>query len=180
MVWFFKNKKPSKKLWIGIATAFVGVALCFIEEARISKQMLGVNLALGAALIYSSYLVISESVLNNLTPIATSTFVCLGGAFSYFIKIILQENFTLPNGMQGYLALSAFTLLSTVLAILFIFEGIKLIGAAKASILSSIEPVTAIFIGVIFLDESMSVYKVIGFILVIFSVFYIAVNEQDR
>lgn len=180
LLWAYKAKRPSLSLWIGIMTAFAGVVFCFIEESRAATSALGIYLALGAALVYSCYLVVSEDVLNKLSPIVTSTFVCLGAACSYLLKILLQESFTLPSSINGYLAVGAFTLLSTVLGILFIFEGIKLIGAARTSVLSSIEPITAILIGTIFFNEALTVIKILGFCLVMFSVVYIATRKQEN
>jgi len=162
LLWAYKAKRPSLSLWIGIMTAFAGVVFCFIEESRAATSALGIYLALGAALVYSCYLVVSEDVLNKLSPIVTSTFVCLGAACSYLLKILLQESFTLPSSINGYLAV------------------IKLIGAARTSVLSSIEPITAILIGTIFFNEALTVIKILGFSLVMFSVVYIATRKQEN
>ena len=180
ILWLVKSQKPSLRLWIGIALAFIGVALCFVEETKQLSGSIGIYLALAAALTYSCYLVLSESILNKTSPLLVSTFVCLGAACKYFLKIIAHEEFTLPMTSDGYLALLALTVLSTVIGILFIFKGIEQIGAAKASILSSLEPVTAVLLGSIFWNESITPIKILGFILVLLSVFYISQNKTKN
>ena len=177
ILWTVKSQKPSLSLWFGIGLAFIGVALCFVEEMQQLSKPLGIYLALAAALTYSCYLVISEDVLNKTSPLLVSTFVCLGAASSYFIKIIVHEEFTLPMSSDGVLALLGLTILSTVLGILFIFKGIEMIGASKASILSSIEPVTAVMLGSMFLNEVITKIKIFGFVLVLLSVIYISQNK---
>ena len=176
-LWLVKSQKPSLSLWFGIALAFIGVALCFVEEMKHLSKPLGIYLALAAALTYSCYLVVSEGVLNKTLPLLVSTFVCLGAASTYFIKIIMHEEFTTPMSSDGYLALFGLTILSTVLGIQYIFKGIELIGASKASILSSVEPVTVVLLGSIFLHESMTLIKIVGFVLVLLSVIYISHNK---
>lgn len=179
LLWIFKGQKPSLGLWLGIALAFIGVALCFAEDAGQAAKAIGVYLALAAAMTYSCYLVVSESVLDKLSPLLVSTFVCLGAATSYFVKILLQESFTLPETMNGYLALIGLTLLATVFGILFIFKGIEMIGAARASVLSSVEPVTAVLVGILFMQEDFSWLKFIGFALVMTSVVYISTRKKN-
>jgi len=174
ILWVHKAQKPTPALWFGILLAFSGVALCFIETKQGITQTRGVYLALAAALTYACYLVISENILNKTSPLLVSTFVCLGAACAYFSKIIFQENFTLPESLQGYLALIGLTLFSTVLAILLIFKGLEIIGASRAAILSSIEPITAVLLGTLFMQETFSIQKFFGFCLVMISVIYIS------
>ncbi len=71
-------------------------------------------------------------------------------------------------------ALSGIVIFGTVLAYTFYLEGIRLIGATKASIISSIEPVAATVISALWLGTDFSVADIIGFIMIISTIFITA------
>lgn len=71
-------------------------------------------------------------------------------------------------------AVSGIVILGTVLAYSFYLEGIRLIGAIKASIISSIEPVAATVISAVWLGTDFSFTDIIGFIMIISTVFIIS------
>lgn len=71
-------------------------------------------------------------------------------------------------------ALSGIVIFGTVLAYTFYLEGIRLIGATKASIISSIEPVAATVISALWLGTDFSGADIIGFIMIISTIFITA------
>ncbi len=68
-------------------------------------------------------------------------------------------------------ALSGIVIFGTVLAYTFYLEGIHLIGATKASIISSVEPVSATVISALWLGTEFSSADIIGFIMIISTIF---------
>lgn len=78
-------------------------------------------------------------------------------------------------------AVSGIVILGTVLAYSFYLEGIRLIGATKASIISSIEPVAATVISAFWLGTDFSFADIIGFIMIISTVFIISLfNKKEH
>ncbi len=71
-------------------------------------------------------------------------------------------------------ALAGVILLGTVLAYTFYLEGIHLIGATKASIISSIEPVAATVISAVWLKTEFAVSDIIGFAMIISTIITIS------
>jgi drug/metabolite transporter (DMT)-like permease len=74
-------------------------------------------------------------------------------------------------------ALSGIVIFGTVLAYTFYLEGIRLIGATKASIISSIEPVAATVISALWLGTEFSGSDIIGFIMIISTIFITAFTK---
>ena len=72
------------------------------------------------------------------------------------------------------LATSGIVIFGTVFAYTFYLEGIHLIGATKASIISSIEPVAATVISAVWLGTEFSFVDIIGFAMIISTVFIIS------
>ncbi|MBQ3006283.1 MAG: EamA family transporter [Clostridia bacterium] len=81
-------------------------------------------------------------------------------------------------------AVAGIVILGTVLAYSFYLEGIRLIGATKASIISSIEPVAATVISALWLGTEFTFTDIIGFVMIISTVFIISLfnakNDYDK
>lgn len=74
-------------------------------------------------------------------------------------------------------ALAGVVILGTVIAYTFYLEGIHLIGATKASIISSIEPVSATVISALWLGTDFSFADIIGFAMIISTIFIISLHK---
>lgn len=75
-------------------------------------------------------------------------------------------------------AVAGIVVLGTVLAYTFYLEGIHLIGATNASIISSIEPVAATVISALWLGTDFSGTDIIGFIMIISTIFIISFHSK--
>jgi drug/metabolite transporter (DMT)-like permease len=69
-------------------------------------------------------------------------------------------------------------LISTAVAIIALSADIKMIGAAKASIISTFEPIEGVLLSIIILAEQLFVNQIFGVVLVITAI--IAINPSDR
>jgi DME family drug/metabolite transporter len=65
-----------------------------------------------------------------------------------------------------------------VIPTVLMFEGLRRIGAGKASVVGAVEPVSTILFGVAILGESITVLRVIGATLVIAAVVILALGEN--
>ncbi len=77
-------------------------------------------------------------------------------------------------------ALLGIIIFGTVIAYSFYLEGIHLIGATKASIISSIEPVAATVISALWLGTEFSGADIIGFIMIISTIFIISFYSKKK
>jgi drug/metabolite transporter (DMT)-like permease len=75
-------------------------------------------------------------------------------------------------------AVAGIVIMGTVLAYTFYLEGIHLIGATNASIISSIEPVAATVISAVWLGTEFSGTDIIGFIMIISTIFIISFHTK--
>lgn len=83
-------------------------------------------------------------------------------------KIMPEISFSLIAALGGIVVFG------TVIAYTFYLEGIRLIGATKASVISSIEPVSATVISAVWLGTEFSGTDIIGFIMIISTIFIIS------
>lgn len=77
-------------------------------------------------------------------------------------------------------ALMGVIIVGTVLAYSFYLKGIQLIGATKASIISSIEPVAATVISALWLGTDFSFTDIIGFVMIISTIFIVSIKKEPK
>ena len=79
-----------------------------------------------------------------------------------------------PVGVSGWAALVGISVISTLVAILAFFAGLKRVGAATASIVSTLEPVVTVALAAVFLQEMLSAVQLVGGVLVLAAAAWIA------
>lgn len=138
---------------------------------------LGIALGLAAAVIYSVYIVVGARVTAGVNAIATTTVICTAAAVVYVAIGILRSSAGVPpqfpSTAGGWLALLAIALVSTVLAILTFFAGLQRLGAAKASMLSTLEPVVTVLLAAALLGEQIGMAQAVGGGLILLGVLWL-------
>jgi drug/metabolite transporter (DMT)-like permease len=136
-------------------------------------QPLGIALALLAAAVYAVYIVIGGRLTQGTDPLA-GTLVVLAAAAVCNGVLALAGGATLPGNASAWLAIGAIALFSTVMAAAAFLVGIKHVGAAQGSIISTLEPVVTICLGVALLGESITASQLFGGAMVLGAVILLA------
>ncbi|WP_241013821.1 DMT family transporter [Pandoraea nosoerga] len=141
-------------------------------------QPLGMALAVAAALIYSGYIVIGARLTRGVDARATATLVCLAATVSFGAMAVVRASQGLslqwPTGAGGWAALAAIAVCSTVVAILTFFAGLQRLGAGRASMLSTLEPVVTVLLAAMLLGETLSAAQLGGGALILAGVLWLS------
>jgi drug/metabolite transporter (DMT)-like permease len=78
------------------------------------------------------------------------------------VIVVAVNGFHPPGTGVGWLAVGAIAIVCTVLAILFFSEGLERVGAVRASVLSTGEPVFTVALAAIILGEVVTPMRVLG------------------
>ncbi|WP_003540513.1 DMT family transporter [Desulfotomaculum nigrificans] len=179
--------QPSLAVLIFYTYPILVVILSFlIEKERLTKQTLasiilcisglimvlgtslgeirwpGVLLAFAAALVYSLYNILGNRVVKQLPPVVATAFVCLFASVSFSVIGLVQGGINYNFSWSVWLAVLGISFFSTIVALLTYFAGMELIGAGKASILSTMEPVVTILCSAILLHERLTLLQGMG------------------
>ena len=154
-----------------VTVALAGTALTVGGD--LSSQPLGILLGIGAALIYSLYILAGERVMPRIGALPAATVVMLAAAIVYGAVASL-EGFAWPQSWRGWGAVLAIAIFSTLLAILGFFKGLEKLGAADASTLSTLEPLVTIGLAFLVLGESVTAVQMAGGALILAAVIYLA------
>ena len=172
---FFKEKISSKTIAC-IAVALVGIALlCKSGEGAVVSTK-GVLFVLGSALSYSIYIVmVNKSRIKKKATIKVTLYVLAVGWIIFAVRALASGILTTPPAEKWWLwaNIIALSVFPTVISLICTTEAIKYIGSTPTAILGVLEPVTAVFFGIVVFNEVMTTRIAIGLILVITSVTFV-------
>lgn len=160
-----------------VALALCGSALTVGGELQ--SGWLGIALGVGAALIYSIYILVGEGVMQRVAPLAAATVVILSASVVYGGAVVLEGG-VFPESATGWAAAVAIALFSTLLAILGFFKGMEQLGATDAATLSTLEPLITLALAAAVLGEGVTGLQLAGGLLILSAVIYLARQGEPR
>lgn len=151
-----------------LVLASAGLALVIGGAGTGALEPLGVALGLAAAVVYTTYLLVSEGVAGRVRPELLAAIVCTGAAMSLTAGTLALGELQ-PGALTaaGWGWLACIALVSTVAAINLLFAGLRRVGATTASILATIEPVVTVLLAYVVFSETLGTVQIAGGALVV-------------
>ena len=153
--------------------ALTGTVLCvagilLFYDPRLSLDITGSIFALLSGLTMAVYALLLARFKYKDIPAATLSFYIVGiGGGCSLVYAAVMDQLALPQTLSVWAICVAFALAVTVGAVLLFQQSVFLIGSTKASILSALEPITSVVLGIAVLGDSVTETKIIGTVLVI-------------
>ena len=171
-----RREPASRRTLVALALTSTGLVLVLAGAAAGALDPLGTTLGLGAAVVYTAYILISEGVAARLGPLALSTLVCTGAATTLTITGLAGGDLE-PGRVSaaGFGWLGGLAVVSTVGAIALFFAGLRRVGPSAASILSTLEPVVTVGLAFVAFGESLGPAQLAGGALVLSAVLAVRV-----
>jgi drug/metabolite transporter (DMT)-like permease len=142
-------------------------------------SLLGILLAMIAPFIYSAYILTGTKITKEVGILSSSTVVMISASF-VFGALIAIKGLNIPQTLEGWGGVLAIALISTVIAIIAFFAGLKRVGPTNASMLSTFEPVTTVVLAAIVFGEEIGLMRVVGGVLILVAVILLAKSEFKR
>jgi drug/metabolite transporter (DMT)-like permease len=161
--------------WIALALTILGVMLTAPDfSAGLSgDNFVGVMLALINAFVVAIYFIFNGRLLRGIRGITSllivSTLVTSGALIVLGVWSI-ATGVNLPPTSSAWLYLIGLVLISTVLPVFSLNIAIQNLGAARAAILGSVEPLLTSVIAMIFLSQVMLPVQWVGGLIIVASV----------
>ena len=163
----------------GMATAIhffypvvVAVLMAVFYREKLSVVVkVGLFFVLMSTLTYGSYIVaLNRPVLKRINPDVLTCYVMLFSAAFYFLVAVVQGKLEIVARPAFVLDMFLLALLSTILSARLLVAAVKLIGPVPSSVLGTLEPLTAITVGVFYFHEQLTFLNYVGLIVVIVAV----------
>ena len=165
------KEKVSPITMFSIALAFVGISMLCKSPGGQTLSLVGITFVFLSSLSYAIYIVgVNRSSLKDM-PIAKLTFyVLLFGLSVYVVRLqFCTELQVIPTPMLWINAVSL-AVFPTVISLVTMTKAIHYIGSTPTAILGELEPVTALFFGVLVFGEQLTPRIILGILMVITAV----------
>ena len=166
--WLFLRRTVSRWHWLALAASFAGVAL-LVGGTRFEFSW-ALVLAIASPTIYTGYILIGERVMTSVPAVAASAVIMSGAALAFCLLAALNHELALPRNANGWAVGVGIALFPTMVAISLFMAGLPRVGAARAALISTVEPVITVVLAVVLLGDRLSAVQVMGGVLVLLAV----------
>lgn len=172
-----------KKINIGtlLAVLLCVGGLCLFYDPSEQLDWNGCVLALASGVTYAIYVVLlSVFRYNEVSGFKLSFYISVVCSVTMLVVCLIAGRLTLPTSAAGWLLCVLLAMVINVGAVVMFQRGTFLIGGERASVLSTVEPLTGVLMGIIFFQEKTTLGTGIGSVLVICACILIAIFDKKR
>jgi drug/metabolite transporter (DMT)-like permease len=148
---------------VALALTSGGLVLVLAGAGTGTLDPVGMVLGLGAAVVYSAYILIGERVGARMRPRMLATLVSTGAAVTLTAGAGLLGQLRPGNVTPaGWGWLGCLAVISTVAAIGLFFAALRRIGPTMAAILSTAEPLVTVLLAFLVFGETLGALQLLG------------------
>ena len=166
---------------VALVLSYLGIALVFANDlaTRQENVLLGAFWVALSAIAYAIYLIGNGRMVKKMGSVLFASLAsivsCVAVVTHFFVVREAPLLWTQPAPVYGLTFVMA--IFSTVLPVILMSVGIRLIGSSHASMLGTVGPVATIFLGFVFLDEPITAIQLAGAALVMTGVLTISLAK---
>lgn len=162
-----------------IALAIFGVYFMSWSEGEI--KWAGLIFALLTTFTYGTYIVaLNRPQLRRLNADVLTFYVLAFTALFYLVVAGIKGTLMLNFDSHFLFNMSMLGIVSTVISARLLVAAVALIGSVATSVLGTLEPITAIIVGVFAFQEELCVRNFIGLLMVLLAVLVVIVSMNER
>ncbi|MEW9094938.1 MAG: DMT family transporter [Clostridiaceae bacterium] len=165
-----KEKLTVKKL-ASAMVAMLGLALIVMNQPQGSSgnyiHSKGIAYGISAAIVYAAVVLLNKSIKNFSSY--DRTFIQIFISTIILTPIIIYRGNLYIENMNSLINILILGVVHTGVAYLLYFSGIEHVTAQRASLLSYVDPISALAYGTIFLGEPLGIYHIVGGLMIILS-----------
>jgi drug/metabolite transporter (DMT)-like permease len=166
--WLFLRRSVSAWHGLALIASFIGVAL-LVGGAQFQVAW-ALVFAIASPMIYTCYILLGERVMTSVPAVGASAVIMSGAAVAFCILAALQHELRLPATIEQLGVAVGIALFPTMIAISLFMASLPRIGAARASLLSTIEPVVTVLLAAALLGDRLAPVQLLGGALVLLAV----------
>jgi len=166
----FCNENITIRKIVSLIMTLVGLVI-LVDIKGYHLNLFGILLAFISAICYSIYVVgISNKEFEKLNSYVMTFYFSILSAIAMFILGLVSNNLNIRMSLVSLICILLLAFISTIIALMTFLDGVKLIGPSNATILSTLEPVVSLVLGVIILKEVITFKIIIGSVLILSAV----------
>ncbi|KAF0866176.1 DMT family transporter [Pseudomonas sp. LD120] len=174
--WALFKERLSRRKLLGILSCLSGAALviCSRDPSALAAGAggwYGDLLILGCVLGWGVYSLCSKDLNQHLGPLQTVTYSILMGTLMLWVATLARGEFDLHAivrlDLNQGLSLLYLGVLGSALAYIWYYDGLRRIGATRSGVFIALNPLTAVLLGALLLEEQLSLVMGMGGVLML-------------
>jgi drug/metabolite transporter (DMT)-like permease len=166
-----RREHADRRRLAALGLAVAGTALVLVGGGGSgSFETVGVVMAIAAAVAYSTYILVADTVVPKLDPFLLSALIATGGAVTFWLAGAVTGGIDVSLPAHGWLDIAGIVVISTVLPVSTFLLGLQRVGPSTASILSCFEPVVTVSLAMALYGERLGPAQLAGGALVLAAV----------
>lgn len=169
----FLGERLERWGWAALALTLVGVTMTVpgLGAGLGQTDVWGLGLALLNAALYSVYILVSSHLLRGHRALAEASAWSVTGSLGLLaVLALLRGGLTWPTGGAAWGSILGLAVVSTAIPIFAFYGGMARLGAPRAAILSTVEPLLTLLLAAGVLRERMTPVQWLGGLLILLSV----------
>jgi drug/metabolite transporter (DMT)-like permease len=175
------REKLSLKYWLGLIIALTGMLIIVggnaLQELRFN---LGDMLAIGASFLYAAYMLITQKARSKVDTLTLNLLTMLACIIILLPAILFFKQPLTGFSTQTWLALAGLGLLPQFVGWLAINYAMGHLPAARVSVTLLGQSVVTAILGILFLNELLSLADITGGILVLLGIYLVNQRAQNK
>ncbi|HET7339270.1 MAG TPA: DMT family transporter [Candidatus Dormibacteraeota bacterium] len=176
--WLFQHRSVSAWHIGALIASFAGVIL-LVGGAQFQLGT-GLIFAFASPLMYTAFILVSERVMASVPPVAASAVMMSGTAVVLSAIAAVQGQLMLPSTPQSWAISVGIAVVPTMIAISLFLAGLPRVGAARASLISTLELVVTVTLAIVLLGDRFSPLEAVGGVLVLGAVIAVQAAHMWR
>lgn len=177
-----------QKSWINLAAIALSILGVYLMASGDGLKIEGGNTALGLACSIISavsfaayYILMKRTRADKIEVVKFTTWIMIMCAVYFIISgLIVDGGITLVHDGKLWLYILGLALWSTMISNFTGVKAVRRIGPTLTSILGALQPLTAVILGVLFLDEHLGFKSIAGIVLILVSVLMVVTHQNMK
>lgn len=163
----FKEKLTGKQIVCFVMSTLGLVLITGIGNLSSGNDFVGILFGLGAAILYATVILLNKFI-KNVEALHRTFLQFLSAIVILILYVIMTSGVTLETlNVIGWINLLIVGLIHTGVTYCMYFSSLKELPGQKTALLSYIDPLVAVLISVTVLGETMTLWQVIGGVLIL-------------
>jgi len=175
---FWRLEKIDQMKGIALVISFIGLMLV-LGSSFYFTDPLGLMLSFASSLLYSFYIIIGNSKLKEAPVMVATMWITWAAGIGIGLMGLVTDKISFQFGINAWLAIFYIAIFSTTITIILFLQGVVLIGASRASIISTFESPVTVILAALFLAEVLNPVQLIGGILILASAILVNSSKPE-
>lgn len=163
LAWIFEKKRPSASIVIPLILTLTGIAISAGQVA--GGNTTAIILVVSSSLIFAFYITVLSKVTQKMSLLTGASILNIGTSIGYItVSLFATHSFApvFPTNTKVWLLIVGAAVVGTTLPFLLSLAALQRIPPGMYSVITTLEPVWHIIMGVIFLGEIMTNNRIVG------------------